>query len=132
MISRVLPFSGPTALAVSLAGCYNIPISLNVHLMYLSSLMTAGQDRPYCYLRFLPAKFQTVITTVGYEILLMFLNVTHNATKRQMAKFYAGLLCVCTYIYLYIYLPGTFLRKPKRRYLKNTEKSLNELFSFLF
>ena len=80
MISTALPFSGPTALAVALAGCCTVPTSLNVHLMYRSYVMTAGQDRPCCYLRFLPAEVKTAIPTVWQEILFLFLNVTRNAT----------------------------------------------------
>jgi len=45
MISTSHPFSGPTALAVALGGCCNVPISQIVHLMYRSSIMTVGQDR---------------------------------------------------------------------------------------
>ena len=45
MICTAHPFSGPTALAVALAECCNVPISQNVHLMYRSSILKAGQDR---------------------------------------------------------------------------------------
>jgi hypothetical protein len=65
MISTAHLFSGPTALAVALAGCGNNPISLNVDLMYRSSIMIAGQDRGCCYLRIPPAKFKTAIPTEG-------------------------------------------------------------------
>jgi len=65
MISTALPYSGPTALAVALAGCCTVPTSLNVHLMYRSYIMTAGQDRPCCYLRFLRAEVKTAIPTAA-------------------------------------------------------------------
>jgi hypothetical protein len=65
MISTAHPFSGPTALAVALAGCCNFRISLNVHLMYRGSIMTAGQDRRCCYLQFLSAKVKTALKTAA-------------------------------------------------------------------
>ena len=38
---------------------------------------------------------------------------------------------MCIHIYLYIYPPGTFLRKCKCSYLKNIERDLREFFSCL-
>ena len=98
MISTALPSSGPTALAVALAGCCTVPTSLNVHLMYRSYIMTAGQDRPCCYLRFVPAEVKTAIPTVGKEIFVLSLNVNAANTQCYMAADYRVLcrrsLCV--------------------------------------
>ena len=86
--------------------------------------MTAGQDRPCCYLRFLPAKIETVIPTVGKVILLLFLNVNTANTQRYIATDYRG-LCRRSHIYIYIYIypPSTFLRKPKFSYFKNRKST---------
>jgi hypothetical protein len=65
MISTAHPIGGPTALTVALAGCCNFSISPNVHLMYRSYLMTTGEERPWCYVRFLPDKFKTAKPTLG-------------------------------------------------------------------
>jgi len=65
MICPAHPFSGPTALAVVLGGCWNFPISLNVSLMSRLSLITAGLGRRSFYLRFLPAKVKIAIPTAA-------------------------------------------------------------------
>ena len=49
MICTAHHFGGPTALAVTTAGCCNVSISQNVHLIYRSSIMTAGQDTYIIY-----------------------------------------------------------------------------------
>jgi len=128
MISTTVPFSCPTTLAVDLGGCCNVPISLNVHLMYRSSIVTAGQDWSCCYLRFLPAKIKTAIPTVGKEILVLFLNVNAANTQCYIAADYEVLCRPSVIIYVYIYPPSSFLRKPKCSYLKSIEKCLRELF----
>ena len=93
--------------------------------------MTAGQNRPCCYLRFVPAKIETKIPTVGKAILLLFLNVNAANTQRYIGAGYQDLCRRSLSIYIYIYPPSTFLRKPKCSYLRNIEKCLRELFSCL-
>jgi len=65
MICTARPFRGPTIFAVAFGECCNFPISLNVHLISRSSIMTVGQDSRCCCLRFLPAKVKNCNTDCG-------------------------------------------------------------------
>ena len=60
--------------------------------------MTAGQNRPCCYLLFVPDRVKTVIPTVGKEIFVLSLNVNAANTQCYMAADYRVLcrrsLCV--------------------------------------
>ena len=85
--------------------------------------MTAGQDRPCCYLRFITAKIETLIPTVGKKILLLSLNVNAANTQCYIAADYQVLCRRSVSVYIYIYPPSTFLRKPKFSYFKNRKST---------
>ena len=95
--------------------------------------MTAGQDRPCCYLRFVPAKIETVIPTVGNVILLLFLKVNAANTQRYIAAGYQ-VLCrpsISIYIYIYIFILQALFYLTLSAVIYKYEKYLRELFCCL-
>jgi hypothetical protein len=116
MISTAHPLNGPTALTVTLAGRCNVPISLNVHLTYRSSILTAGQDKRCCYLRFLPAKVKIVIPNAALWTFILILTASANSSHWNKAADYqissSLYICmydyVCTNIYTFIFIYSSF------------------------
>jgi len=130
MISTAHSISGPTALAVALAGRCIVRISLHLHLIIRRSVMTPGHERRRFYLPYLLANIRTAIPTAAQWTIILFLLLAFANTLCYIAADcqYSCRPSLCLYMYVYIFiLPVTLLRKPKPRPWNNIKKNLTLL-----